>query len=96
MPGAGEALVDGLRGRHTAVPQEPPVTSKFWKHPPGKALMAWAGGALKAWQGLSAEASAEDEQGGGEETRQDTECVARTAGGAADGWQKQAHVVPMG
>ena len=44
VPGAGEALVDGLRGRHTAVPQEPPVTSKFWKHPPGKALMAWAGG----------------------------------------------------
>lgn len=49
-----------------------------------------------AWQGLSAEASAGDEQGGGEETRQDTERVARAVGGTADGWQKQAHVVPMG
>ena len=48
VPGAGEAPGDGLHGWHTAGatrghPQKPPITSKFWKHPPGKALMAWGG-----------------------------------------------------
>ena len=38
-----------------------------------------------AWQGLSAEASVGDEQGGGEESREDTERVARAAGGRQTG-----------
>ena len=88
VPGADEAPRDGLRGGHSGHtasatrgrPRRPPVTSEFWKYPPGKALMAWLG--------LSAETPVVDEQGGGE-NRKYTEHVARAAGGAADGWQSR-------
>ena len=76
------------RGCHPRPPLGAPATSEVWKHPPGVALMAWLG--------LSAEASAGDEQGGGAQSREDTERMARAAGGGADGRQTQVHVVPAG